>query len=373
MQLKSIYFIENNGLPSVWELKDLDLTSINLIVGKNATGKSRTLNIISHLASVISGQPLVPTHTYTYRVVFDGEQEIIYELDVINGEVNREKLYVGGDIKIIKEPSSPTTKIYFSAINQFLDSQFTPHILSVSQRDQIQKPYLESLFNWAINTIHTRFGTPLGQNVFYSYNPELDSVFNYRNTEAVATYLKMAEKNGLLPSLKEAILNDLVKVGYNITDIGCSEAGIAPNNQKLYKIFVQERDIKTKTEQENMSQGMFRAVSVIVHYNYIILNKIPCCLLVDDIGEGLDFTRSTSLIKILCEKAEQSKYQLIMTSNDRFVMNQVSLDYWSVLIRNGQSCHAVNKLNSPDIFRKFKYTGLNNFDFFSTDFYQGVK
>lgn len=370
MRLKSIYFIENKGLPTEWELKDLSLGDINLIVGKNATGKSRTLNIISHLASIISGTPLLPGQTYYYKIVFDSEYETTYELDVSNGQILTEKLIVSGHDKIIKEPTDKTTRVYFETIRGFLESQFTPNFLYASQRDIIQKPYLEPLFNWALNTIHTRFGTPLGQNTFYLFAPDNEFPFDYKNVEAVATHLKDAERKGIFDALKIEIINDLKFIGYDIEDIGCVEAGIA-NNQKVYKIFVKEKDIQVPVYQENMSQGMFRAISVIVHYNYIILNGKKCCLLIDDIGEGLDFNRSTSLIKIICKKAESAQYQIIMTSNDRFVMNQVDLSHWSVLVRNGQSCRAINKKNSESIFRKFKYTGLNNFDFFSTDFYQG--
>ncbi|WP_368220405.1 AAA family ATPase [Aeromonas sp. R7-2] len=372
MRLKSIYFIENKGQPTEWELKDLSLGAINLIVGKNATGKSRTLNIISHLANIISGTPLLPGQTYYYKVVFDSEFETTYELDVFNGVILTEKLIVSDNYKIIKGPTDSTTKVYFETIQSYLESQFTPNFLCASQRDIIQKPYLEPLFNWALNTIHTRFGTPLGQNTLYLFAPDSEFLSDYKNVEAVSTHLKDAERKGIFEKLKSEIITDLKYIGYDVDDIGCVEAGIA-NNQKVYKIFVKEKDIKVPVFQENMSQGMFRAISVIVHYNYIILDNKKCCLLVDDIGEGLDFDRSTSLIKKICEKAESAKYQIIMTSNDRFVMNQVDLSYWSVLVRNGQSCRAINKFNSESIFRKFKYTGLNNFDFFSTDFYQGAE
>lgn len=372
MKLKSITFIENKGLPTEWELKELTLGSVNLIVGKNATGKSRTLNVINHLAAVISGQPLVPGFTFSYTAEFDGEQETKYELDVVNGMVVKEILTTDGIEKIKKTPEHGNTKIYFETIKQFLESQFTPNFLSASQRDKVQKPYLEPLFNWAFNTIHTRFGTTLGQNALFTFNPDVEVSFEYKNSEAVAMHLKNAEKEKLLTELKSKILADLLAIGYDIQDIGCEEAGIAPNNQKLYRIFANEKGIKSSVIQENMSQGMFRAISVIVHYNYMILKKIPCCLLIDDIGEGLDFNRASSLINILCQKAKESNYQLIMTSNDRFVMNQVPLSYWSVLVRNGQSCHSINNTNSPDVFKKFKYTGLNNFDFFSTDFYKGA-
>lgn len=36
-----------------WEIKDLIVWNMNLIVGKNATGKTRVLNVINHTAKMI--------------------------------------------------------------------------------------------------------------------------------------------------------------------------------------------------------------------------------------------------------------------------------------------------------------------------------
>ena len=93
-------------------------------------------------------------------------------------------------------------------------------------------------------------------------------------------------------------------------------------------------------------------------------------MLIDDIGEGLDFERSTALIKLLIDKAKESAVQLIMTTNDRFTMNSVPLEYWSVIHRVGGKCRVFNYDNSRKIFDEFVYTGLSNFDFFATEFYE---
>ena len=59
-----------------------------------------------------------------------------------------------------------------------------------------------------------------------------------------------------------------------------------------------------------------------------------------------------------------------MSTNDRYIMNQINLKYWSVIDRQGAKSVFYNTFNSGSIFEDFKYTGLNNFDFFSTDFYR---
>ena len=59
-----------------------------------------------------------------------------------------------------------------------------------------------------------------------------------------------------------------------------------------------------------------------------------------------------------------------MSTNDRFVMNSVDLKYWQVIDRVGSNVSYYNIKNSSQIFEDFKFTGLNNFDFFATDFFK---
>jgi hypothetical protein len=115
---------------------------------------------------------------------------------------------------------------------------------------------------------------------------------------------------------------------------------------------------------------MFRALSLIIHYNYYELTEKNLNIAIDDIGEGLDYEKSTSLIKLLIEKTKNTEIQLIMSSNDKFVMNNTNLEYWQAITRKGGKVKMHNKFNSKDSFDEFKFTGLNNFDFFTTEFYK---
>ena len=118
---------------------------------------------------------------------------------------------------------------------------------------------------------------------------------------------------------------------------------------------------------------MFRVLSLIIQVNYLEINlNDHLTILIDDIGEGLDFDRSTNLIKLLIEKAEnlKDKIQLVMTTNDRFVMNNVPLDYWTVIDKADGEINFYTKKTHPDAFENFEDIGLNNFDFFSGEYYK---
>jgi len=157
------------------------------------------------------------------------------------------------------------------------------------------------------------------------------------------------------------------KIAYHISKINVDAVRFAPI--PVFGLGVQENNIEAVTDQREMSQGMFRALSLLVQLNFSLLSQTTSCILIDDIGEGLDYERSKSLIDLIIEKVIDSPVQVIMTTNDRFVMNNISLKYWSVIHRVPKKSLFYNDRNSKAIFDDFKYTGLSNFDFLSTEFY----
>jgi predicted ATPase len=168
-------------------------------------------------------------------------------------------------------------------------------------------------------------------------------------------------------------------VGYPVEELGVkppisfnvvieSIGGNKAFNKEIFGLYVKEKNLNSITDQFEMSQGMFRALSVIIHVTYSEMISHPSCILIDDIGEGLDFDRSSALIDLLIKRAHASRIQLIMSTNDRFIMNKVPLKTWTVLQRAGSHIRGYNYKNSKILFDQFEITGLNNFDFFSMDF-----
>lgn len=169
-----------------------------------------------------------------------------------------------------------------------------------------------------------------------------------------------------------SVISGMGAVGYSISDIFIDQISGVIHNEitpHMSQIYVQEVDLACRTSQIDMSVGMFRAISMVIHIEYGFFAKIPTCIIVDDIGEGLDFERATNLIKYVTTRASQSRSQLIMSTNDRFVMNSVPLDYWSVIDRRASEVFILNSKNSKEVFENFHFTGLSNFDFFSRGLY----
>ena len=75
MKIKRISYQDTN-----WELENLELGSVNLLVSKNATGKSRTLSTIDLLVKMIT-QKRDLNWGAKWSILFENDQheEVLYE------------------------------------------------------------------------------------------------------------------------------------------------------------------------------------------------------------------------------------------------------------------------------------------------------
>jgi hypothetical protein len=192
------------------------------------------------------------------------------------------------------------------------------------------------------------------------------------SNQVVAIFSKGKQQYG--DDYVQRIIDDMHICGYELEDISVQslvkfeEKG---NYTVVNGIQVKEKDLNAITPHLQISSGMFRALSLFIQLNYSILASLPSCILIDDIGEGLDYTRSTALIKRLISKLENTQMQLIMSTNDQFVMDAVPLKYWLIIKRSAGKAKLYNYFNSSTLFDSFKFTGLGNFDFFASNYYLG--
>lgn len=378
MILKAIKFCRFKGTKHEWSIegKPIDaifnqwatFTDINLIVGMNATGKSKTLMAILQIADLLAGNVKLSNLVYdtsTYHLEFDDEgQKIDYYLDFKDKKVVQETLSIDGVEKLNRKES----RLYYEQVG-FLSFQIEDNISAISQVNNKQQPFFVSLNNWAKNLNFYRFGKEMGRGGFIkdAEAVRVDDEVNLKDEGNVPQVFVLG-KLKFQKKFEDIIIQDMNNIGYKISTIDTKKFKHIPSNS--LGISVKEADLDDITDQREMSQGMFRALSLLIQLNYSLLSEIPSCILIDDIGEGLDFDRSKSLIDLIIEKVkDSSSVQVIMTTNDRFVMNKIPLEYWSVIHRVPKKSLFYNYRNSRETFEEYKYSGLSNFDFLATEFY----
>ena len=373
MFLRSLSYIRNAGTPSEWRIQGSPIAdepllfgSINLVIGQNATGKSNTLSALRDLADLVSGVRKIENllyKTFDYDVVFENDgTPIRYRLVVEKGQVTDERLSVDG----VERFNRKEKLMFYEQQSENLAFETSPEELGVTRIDSKQQSYMVPLYLWGRNLSHYEFGGSLGKNMIVrDLAVAVNESIKPRDTEKVSAFFAKALQ--LFANIKDVVINDMAEVGYKLTDIKSSPLKNIPING--YGIAVKEDGLEDYTDQQEMSQGMFRALSIIIQIEYSLLANMPSCILIDDIGEGLDYERSQKLINLIMKKASNNGLQVIMTSNDRFVMNNIPLQYWHVINRSGNRSVFYNMQNSKQVFDEFSYTGLNNFDFFADKFY----
>ena len=341
-----------------WELKNLSLRPINLIVGKNAVGKSRTLSTIDLLVKMLSQRrELNWSGRWELEFMTHREDRITmtfattYLKDQNSGKVTAEKIDLNGRQVLFRHPDGHVT--LWNHLDRNSETAFPPSDkLTVHTNRDIRKyPYLEEIAGWADRSFGFKFG---------NISPHTRLA-----TQAYDLLTTVEDVPQLFASLSESdrtqVKDSFNSLGYNLERISIVKRGD-------FILYLKERDLPDLIPHFQLSQGMFRSLAVLIYFRYLISRRRPATVVIDDLCEGLDYARATKLGRLIFEICRDSEIQIVATSNDSFLMEVVDIAHWSLLKRNGKTVTAINSESHPQLFKEFRFTGLSNFDLFSSDF-----
>ena len=374
MYLQSFTFRENAGQNIEWLIDNVGLGEINLVVGKNSSGKTRTLNALSDLVCMLIGKGTSATGPVSYELLFKNSENFMkYELEYDLDTIHMERLFVGEEM-VLERGEGGTGIVKYEATPGSIFLEFEiPHdqLACYAKRDRLQHPFIEIIHGWATSLRRFNFSGDLGKTRYALKSSfEAKEVDWTDTTSSLVPAITVAEEE--YPQFHELVLKDMRQIGYDLKEFGVIHFSerFSGSSQDRYAVYTTETGLEKQVTQRDMSQGMFRAFSVLVQANYYILRGHKGFVIIDDIGEGLDFSRAKQLVQVLISKATEAKIQLIMSTNDSFIMNAVDIENWAVIVREGHKISLYNYENSKEIFEEFKFTGLNNFDFLASEFFK---
>lgn len=370
MIIESIKYTRYEGTPLEWSIEDKNkepaiFGNINLLVGKNSVGKSRIITVLNNISLLLSEKLSITDHRYPSFMYYLSLKEdcIRYEycIEVSDFAIINESLKIDG----IEKYNRQKDLIFSKKTKKNESLTLKEGQLITSLRNQCEDfPYINEIFEWSNALKCYTFTNQFEKNTLLDQLEDHNQLLsqNNLNIDNIITLFSIG-KQKFGNDFIDPIISDMQQIGYEINDIDLLK------HPKGIGLSVKEEELPMPILQTDMSQGMFRALSFIIQLNYALVNKTSMCLLIDDLGEGLDFSRSKSLIDIIIHKLNNSYIQLFITTNDRYIMNKIPLRYWTVIQRMPKLSILYNYSNSKEIFDDFKYTGLNNFDFLATDFY----
>lgn len=181
--------------------------------------------------------------------------------------------------------------------------------------------------------------------------------FNYINFEEC--YLNSEELRGF----KNEFLTDINKI-LPLLDI--KDIKIPYNTMLLEFINSKNKRIIDTV----LSKAEFKIISFIIKLNCYLYKYNNKIIVIDDFCEGLDFEKAKLLTDLILEKSKENNIQFILSTNDRFVMNKIPLENITVAHNENGNISYYDYQNSKEIFDDFSLTGLNNFEFLSTEFFK---
>ena len=118
MKLQRFDYSQFEDQPTEWKTVDCSFGDINLIVGRNATGKTKTLRVIGALAELFSEADELKWGEGKYKVEFDDDDsKVLYALEYTNRKIVNEQLIIDGTT-FLSRGADGTGVIYFKELNQ---------------------------------------------------------------------------------------------------------------------------------------------------------------------------------------------------------------------------------------------------------------
>lgn len=335
---------------STWALTQaIPLKAVNLLVGKNAVGKSKVIDAIHKMSNLILKQdvPFISKLFFSTTLTFrDGEDAIKYHFTYHLGSITEESLTINGVTLLTRNEEA--TLLNGDSINPPAD-KLTLHV----RRDTVQYPYFEKIITWAENVYGQRFNEIDADQEF-----QTNSFLSPVHKDDLYTMVKALSKKSI-----QNIIEQAQKLDYHLEAIRTLELA-----KSVKLVIFKEKDVEENLLISSLSKGMCRAISLLIQMEYLSVQNKPSLWLIDDLGEGLDYDRTVKLGKLLFDFCRERGIQLLASSNDTFLMDIVDLQYWNILERKGEKVIPLNMTNNPNLFEDFKFTGLSNFDFFSSDY-----
>lgn len=348
MKLKKISYRDFN-----WELQSLELGDANLLVGKNATGKSRTLQVIDHLLKLLTGQSNL-NWAAQWSLEFENHKEEAvkynFETKIAKGIVS-EKIQLDDEVFLDRSNGSASL---LSQLNKKMETVNPPadRFILQSRRDTKHYPFLEDIAEWAEHSYSFKFG-----NIGPKQWARVQDFGQLITGEDVTAFFR-----DLSAKSQKSVIAEMQKVGFSVSEV------VPEQRAESTVLLVKEDALEKAIPHYNLSQGMFRALSLIIFLEYLISRKKPAMVLIDDLCEGMDYERARKLGKLVFGKCQGSHIQLVATSNDNFLMDVVDIECLNVLRRNGKTVTSINYSNHPELFDEFALTGFSNFNFFSSNY-----
>jgi len=360
------FYDANSDSMHHWKLTDLQFSKFTIIAGLNSTGKTRTCNVIRNTVKKII-EPMKTLMLGKTHLTFSISENESYKLTISIEEdidrkrsIKKEELYdVGGTGALFNRDNLLfDRRVIYDAISKQHtnysppDDTLTFHV----RRDKVSYPYIEEIINQMRKFHFLDSEEPRSVAAIYGGKLPLQLPIEILPSLTPFWFGQIAEDKKL------GILNDINSLDFPITNIFVKE--IIFGGQRIPMLYFEEKGVKGTYDFLQVSSGMRKIVFLIM---FLHLIEEGSCVLIDNVGDGLDYNRSINILPII-EKIAEDK-QIIISTNNEILLNQTNIENWNILFREGDVVKAYNYENSKEQLMKFANTGLSNYEYFQDKYF----
>lgn len=373
MRIKSFEF---KDLETGWELEKLEFQRLNLLVGASGVGKSMILRNLMRVVDLATNtvrlnrskllaewgiyiednNDIFGWHGHTKSKISESDyDEDDYELLGLGNVVfETESIRKGVQILVEREESKmqylnqkmPKLNQKRSVLDLLSEEpvvQFKDTLKKVKKFDMSEFYRDNSLFFNKSNVVK----------LMKSHDPEL-SLFSDEVISPVYLLYRLKERNDRrFQKISSHFLNIFPSI---------ESLSIGRKKNELPFLFIKEKKVEASIRIENISQGM---LATLMHLIVLELAPENSVILVDEFENSLGVNCLDAVVDLI--NNNERNIQFILTSHHPYIINNIPIDKWKIVLREGTKVRAVDaaELGFKES-RHDAYAQLINHDAFQT-------
>lgn len=344
MKLKRLSFINHR---TGWNVKDVDFDDLTLFVGASGVGKTQILHSILLLSQVARGRSLNGVEwvvyftncnkDYVWSGSFETSKEInpdIVKLNEAGYNIVKETLTEGENLIIDRDKER---LIYNGVQTVKLDTNRSA--ISLLKEEALIEPVYQA-FRKIYKLDTENRGIRITPAIINGKEEAMDlaEIKRFKSLSPIEK-LFLLKKNDL--NEFDIIKDNFTEIFPLVEDIDF-DLNIMFNKRNIPILKIKEKYVDEWISQNNISSGMYRALSQIVT---LTLADDGDIILIDEFENGLGVNCINQLADIILYP--ETDIQVIITSHHPYIINTIPYSRWKVVTRRGSdvNVHTTKELN----------------------------
>lgn len=352
MRIKSFEF---KDLETGWELEKLEFQRLNLLVGASGVGKSmmlKKLESIIQLNSAHRQNPMewnivveIDSREYMWEGKIDYEdkknaQEKRREGDLFNiiYENRDDVRFVYEKVQCNGNPIAERRLLENGEVEIYFDDKKTAPLrgnrsLVVTILDDRLDVFKSALSRVLKFSLEDFLDGPMRHKVYRNNRnaPDTASADIINSDPLLVLYTLEAEKDERMDN----IINNFKDIFPSVNDVKIKEYDRMGG--KVYMLLIEEEGAKTPIPASDISQGMLTTFMHLVALELVPDNSV---LIVDEFENSLGVNCLDAVVDLI--NNNERNIQFILTSHHPYIINNISIKNWKVVLREGSKVRAVD-------------------------------